>query len=149
MGNLPGAAAPAVLGDLVTREITWTGSYRFVEEMEDALLALREGLDLTPLITHRFPVARAEEALAVAADPAGGSGKVMLRLSDGEARPSPRLGALPRVRRRPRAHLTAGTRGQVRGESSRPGRASSMPRSTASAIARVPASLGCSPSPLS
>ncbi|MER5554012.1 L-idonate 5-dehydrogenase [Streptomyces sp. NPDC002793] len=81
VGNLPGAAAPAVLGDLVTREITWIGSYRFVEEMDDALLALRDGLDLTPLITHRFPLARAEEALAVAADPAAGSSKVMLRLS--------------------------------------------------------------------
>ncbi|MFE9825822.1 L-idonate 5-dehydrogenase [Streptomyces sp. NPDC005791] len=82
VGNLPGAAAPAVLGDLVTREITWIGSYRFVEEMDDALRALQEGLDLTPLITHRFPLARAEEALAIAADPAAGSSKVMLRLSD-------------------------------------------------------------------
>ncbi|MFE9722527.1 L-idonate 5-dehydrogenase [Streptomyces sp. NPDC005794] len=81
VGNLPGAAAPAVLGDLVTREITWIGSYRFVEEMDDALLALQEGLDLTPLITHRFPLGRAAEALAVAADPAAGSSKVMLRLS--------------------------------------------------------------------
>ncbi|WP_206341366.1 hypothetical protein [Streptomyces ureilyticus] len=25
VGNLPGTAAPAVLGDLVTREITWIG----------------------------------------------------------------------------------------------------------------------------
>jgi L-idonate 5-dehydrogenase len=81
VGNLPGTPAPAALGDLVTREITWIGSYRFVEEIDDALLALRAGLDLTPLITHRFPLARAEEALSVAADPASGSGKVMLRLS--------------------------------------------------------------------
>lgn len=81
VGNLPGTAAPSVLGDLVTREITWIGSYRFVEEIDDALRALRDGLDVTPLITHRFPLERAEEALAVAADPDSGSSKVMLRLS--------------------------------------------------------------------
>ncbi|GCB51815.1 L-idonate 5-dehydrogenase [Streptomyces sp. NL15-2K] len=83
VGNLPGTAVPAALGDLVTREITWIGSYRFVEEIDDALRALRDGLDVTPLITHRFPLARAEEALAVAADPGSGSSKVMLRLAAG------------------------------------------------------------------
>ncbi|MER5185704.1 L-idonate 5-dehydrogenase [Streptomyces sp. NPDC002896] len=81
VGNLPGTAASAVLGDLVTREITWIGSYRFVEEIDDALHALRDGLDVTPLITHRFPLEQAEEALAVAADPRSGSSKVMLRLA--------------------------------------------------------------------
>lgn len=80
-GNLPGTAVSAALGDLVTREITWIGSYRFVEEIDDALLALRDGLDVTPVITHRFPLERAEEALAVAADPGSGSSKVMLRLT--------------------------------------------------------------------
>nr|WSZ94397.1 L-idonate 5-dehydrogenase [Streptomyces sp. NBC_00857] len=80
VGNLPGAAVPAALGDLVTREITWIGSYRFVEEIDDALRAMREGLDVSPVISHRFDLDRAGEALAVAADPASGSGKVMLRL---------------------------------------------------------------------
>ncbi|MFI6932522.1 L-idonate 5-dehydrogenase [Streptomyces sp. NPDC050287] len=84
VGNLPGTAAQAVLGDLVTREITWIGSYRFVDEIDDALRALADGLDVTPLITHRFPLDRAEEALTVAADPGSGSSKVMLRLT-GEA----------------------------------------------------------------
>ena len=28
LGNLPGTAVPAILGNLVTREITWIGSYR-------------------------------------------------------------------------------------------------------------------------
>ncbi|MGO4431172.1 zinc-binding dehydrogenase, partial [Streptomyces sp. MCAF7] len=60
VGNLPGTPAPAVLGDLVTREITWIGSYRFIDEIDDALRALRDGLDVTPLITHRFPLERAE-----------------------------------------------------------------------------------------
>ncbi|MEV7870556.1 L-idonate 5-dehydrogenase [Streptomyces sp. NPDC088124] len=80
VGNLPGAAVSAALGDLVTREINWVGSYRFVEEIDDALLAMRDGLDVSPVITHRFGLDRAGEALAVAADPASGSSKVMLRL---------------------------------------------------------------------
>jgi L-idonate 5-dehydrogenase len=84
VGNLPGTAASAVLGDLVTREITWVGAYRFVEEISDALAAMHDGLDVSPLITHRFGLDRAEEALAVAADPTSGSSKVMLRLHAGE-----------------------------------------------------------------
>jgi L-idonate 5-dehydrogenase len=84
VGNLPGTAVSAVLGDLVTREITWVGAYRFVEEISDALVAMRDGLDVSPLITHRFPIEEAEKALAVAADRTSGSSKVMLRL--GEAR---------------------------------------------------------------
>jgi L-idonate 5-dehydrogenase len=83
VGNLPGTAEPAVLGDLVTREITWIGSYRFVDEIDDALTALRDGLDVSPVISHRFPLEQAEQALAVAADPASASSKVMLRLGGG------------------------------------------------------------------
>jgi L-idonate 5-dehydrogenase len=84
VGNLPGTAVPAVLGDLVTREITWVGAYRFVEEISDALAAMCDGLDVSPLITHRFGLDRAAEALAVAADRTSGSSKVMLRLGPGE-----------------------------------------------------------------
>lgn len=80
VGNLPGTAIPAVLGDLVTREITWIGAYRFVEEISDALTAMRDGLDVSAVITHRFDLDRAAEALGVAADPTSHSSKVMLRL---------------------------------------------------------------------
>jgi L-idonate 5-dehydrogenase len=87
VGNLPGTAVPAVLGDLVTREISWIGAYRFIEEISDALQAMCDGLDVSPLITHRFDLDRAAEALAVAADRTSGSSKVMLRLGpDGTAR---------------------------------------------------------------
>ena len=81
VGNLPGQPAEAVLASLVTREISWIGSYRFVDEISDAVAALREGLDVDPLITHTFGIADAAEALAVAADRSTGSGKVLLRLS--------------------------------------------------------------------
>jgi L-idonate 5-dehydrogenase len=80
VGNLPGAPVSAVLGDLVTREITWVGAYRFVEEISDALIAMRDGLDVSPVITHRFALEEAEQALAVAGDRSTGSSKVMLRL---------------------------------------------------------------------
>jgi L-idonate 5-dehydrogenase len=87
VGNLPGTAVPAVLGDLVTREISWIGAYRFVEEISDALQAMCDGLDVSPLITHRFDLDRAAEAPAVAADRTSGSSKVMLRLGpDGATR---------------------------------------------------------------
>ena len=81
VGNLPGQPAESVLGSLVTREITWIGSYRFVDEISGAVIALRDGLDVDPLITHTFELADAAEALAVAADRSTGSSKVLLRLS--------------------------------------------------------------------
>jgi L-idonate 5-dehydrogenase len=83
VGNLPGKAVPASLGDLVTREITWIGSYRFVDEITDAVAAMENGLDTTPLITHRYPINEAAEAIAVAADRDSGSSKVLIQLGAG------------------------------------------------------------------
>ncbi|MFD2025130.1 L-idonate 5-dehydrogenase [Promicromonospora aerolata] len=79
VGNLPGTAAPAALGDLVTREITWVGAYRFVEEISDALDAMGDGLDVSGVVTHRFGIEQAGEALATAAG--AGSSKVLIRLT--------------------------------------------------------------------
>jgi L-idonate 5-dehydrogenase len=80
VGNLPGTPTPANLGSLVTREITWIGSYRFVDEITDAIAAMRSGLDVNPLITHRYPIDQAAAAIAVAADRDSGSSKVLIRL---------------------------------------------------------------------
>ncbi|WP_129339318.1 L-idonate 5-dehydrogenase [Cellulomonas endophytica] len=80
VGNLPGSAVPAVLGDLVTRELVWAGSFRFAEEVDDAVAALAGGLDVEPMLTHTFDLDQAPEALRVAGDRASGSSKVMLRL---------------------------------------------------------------------
>jgi L-idonate 5-dehydrogenase len=81
VGNLPGTAVSASLGDLVTREITWIGSYRFVDEITDAVVAMDNGLDVTPLITHRYPIDKVDEAMAIAADRASGSSKVLIQLN--------------------------------------------------------------------
>jgi L-idonate 5-dehydrogenase len=83
VGNLPGKAVPTSLGDLVTREITWVGSYRFVDEITDAVAAMENGLDVTPLITHRYPINEAVQAITVAADRNTGSGKVLIQLGSG------------------------------------------------------------------
>jgi L-idonate 5-dehydrogenase len=83
VGNLPGKAVAASLGDLVTREISWIGSYRFVDEITDAVAAMENGLDVTPLITHRYPINEAAQAITVAADRNSGSGKVLLKLGAG------------------------------------------------------------------
>jgi L-idonate 5-dehydrogenase len=81
VGNLPGSAVSAVLGDLVTREISWLGSYRFVDEITDAVAALAQGIDVTPLITHTFALDDAARALDLAGDRTSGSSKVLLDLS--------------------------------------------------------------------
>jgi L-idonate 5-dehydrogenase len=83
VGNLPGTDSPAALGDLVTREISWIGSYRFADEITDAVAAMAAGLDVSPLMTHSFGIDDAAAAMGVAADRSSGSSKVMLRLSDG------------------------------------------------------------------
>ncbi|WP_299037617.1 L-idonate 5-dehydrogenase [uncultured Pseudokineococcus sp.] len=78
VGNLPGEAAPALLAALVTREITWVGSYRFVDEIDDALAAMAAGTDVSAVVTHEFDVADVERALQVAGDRSTGSSKVLL-----------------------------------------------------------------------
>lgn len=81
VGNLPGTATPISLGQLVTREVIYKGSYRFNDEITDAIAAMSQGLDVSPLLTHEFDISQAPQAFAVAADRSSGSSKVMIRLS--------------------------------------------------------------------
>lgn len=78
VGNLPVGPQPTELAALVTREIDYRGSYRFVDEISDALELLADGLDVEPLLTHTFALERAVEAFTVAAGT--NSGKVLLDL---------------------------------------------------------------------
>lgn len=80
VGNLPAGEISAALGNIVTREIDYRGSYRFVEEISEALELMAEGIDLSPLMTHEVPLARALDGFALAADRSSGSSKVMLKL---------------------------------------------------------------------
>lgn len=81
VGNLPATPAASALGALVTKEITWTGSYRFATEMTEAITMLAAGLPVASLLTHTFALEQAAQAFAVAADPGSGSAKVVLRIS--------------------------------------------------------------------
>lgn len=81
VGNLPAGEVPVALGQLVTREIEYVGSYRFADEITDAIQAMAEGLDVEPLLTHTFDIAEAEEAFRTASDRSLGSSKVLLKLS--------------------------------------------------------------------
>lgn len=80
IGNLPGTEAPVLLGQLVTREINYLGSYRFIDEIADAL-EIMKSVDVSPLMTHEFNLEDAEKAFQIAADRSTGSSKVMLKLS--------------------------------------------------------------------
>ncbi|MFC5370432.1 L-idonate 5-dehydrogenase [Arcanobacterium bovis] len=81
VGNLPGGDVRAALGNIVTREIEYRGSYRFADEMDEAIRLLDGVVDVSPLQTHEYDVAQACEAFAVATDRSSGSSKVMLKLS--------------------------------------------------------------------
>lgn len=80
VGNLPGGEIAVALGQLVTREVTYRGSYRFVDEISEAIELMDGTVDVSPLMTHEFGIDDAEEAFRVAADRTSGSSKVMLKL---------------------------------------------------------------------
>ena len=70
------------LGGIVTREITYRGSYRFVDEISDALRLMAEGVDVSPLMTHEVLLADALHGFELAADRSAGSSKVMIDLRE-------------------------------------------------------------------
>lgn len=80
VGNLPAGEVSAALGNLVTREIDYRGSYRFVDEISDALDLMAGGVDVTPLMTHEVPIDDAVRGFELAADRTTGSSKVMIQL---------------------------------------------------------------------
>lgn len=82
VGNLPGDPSPAALGQLVTREIEYIGSYRFIDEISAAIPAMDNGLDIEPILTHEFPLDQSLKALETAGDKATGAAKVLLRIGD-------------------------------------------------------------------
>jgi L-idonate 5-dehydrogenase len=81
VGNLPLGEVSAALGNIVTREIDYRGSYRFVDEISEAIELMDGAVDVSPLMTHEFAIDDALSAFQTAADRSTGSSKVMLRLS--------------------------------------------------------------------
>lgn len=83
VGNLPAGEVSAALGNIVTRELDYRGSYRFVDEISTALELMASGVDVTPLMTHEVELADALAGFQLAADRSSGSSKVMIRLGQG------------------------------------------------------------------
>jgi len=78
VGLLPPGPQPVELSLAISRELDLIGCFRFVDELDDTLLALADGsLAGHAVVTHEFPLAEAATAFAVAADSAT-SGKVLL-----------------------------------------------------------------------
>ncbi len=64
-----GGDAGVPLSVLAAKEITWRGTFRFHAEFGLAVATLgRRAIDVAPLLTARFPVDRAAEAIDLAAD---------------------------------------------------------------------------------
>lgn len=66
------------VAELIRREILYRGTWRFDEEIDDALIMLRDHPELDEIITHEFPMVEAMTAFTVARDPSLSS-KVLLR----------------------------------------------------------------------
>lgn len=81
VGNLPSSPSPAALGNLVSREITWLGSFRFIDEMPEAIELFASGLDISPVISHTFELDEVRQAFDLALDRDTPSGKILLRMS--------------------------------------------------------------------
>lgn len=78
VGLLPSGEQPALLSLAITRELDLVGSFRFVDEIDEVLVALADGsLVVDPVVTHVLPATEAIEAFAIAKDSAL-SGKVLL-----------------------------------------------------------------------
>ena len=64
---------------VMMKQLQITGSMAYPDDWSE-MIALLDSVDLSPMITHRFPLDRFSEALAVAQDPKGGA-KVLIEVS--------------------------------------------------------------------
>lgn len=80
IGMLPGDPVSIVLAPLGQKEITWFGSFRFDNEIDDAIALIAAKPSVAGVVTHSFPVDQARQAFAVAKD-SQASGKVLVRLT--------------------------------------------------------------------
>lgn len=79
VGMLPAQARPYTLAALVAREIDLRGSFRFDDEIDQAVELLAAHPSLASVVTDVFPAREAVAAFDRAADPAVSS-KVLLDL---------------------------------------------------------------------
>lgn len=82
LGLLPAGEQPFLVSQVITRELTVAGSFRFHSEMQPVIAAMSDGsLFVAPVVSHVYPLDEAPEAFAMARDSAR-SGKVLLTFAD-------------------------------------------------------------------
>lgn len=84
VGMVPNEARPVNLAPLVSKELQLRGTFRFDDEIDEAVAILDATPSIDQVITHTLPAGRALEAFAAAKD-SERSGKVVVSLwGDGE-----------------------------------------------------------------
>ncbi|MFU8947525.1 L-idonate 5-dehydrogenase [Mycetocola zhadangensis] len=81
VGMVPNEARPINLAPFISKEVTMVGSFRFLEEIDEAITLLAADPGIARIITHRFPIDHVREAFAVARD-SEQSGKVVVTFTD-------------------------------------------------------------------
>ncbi len=79
VGVLPNEPRPVNLAPLVSKEITMIGSFRFDDEIGEAIELLATDPLISEVITHVFPASHVEQAFATALD-SQTSGKVVVSM---------------------------------------------------------------------
>lgn len=79
VGMIPAIDEPANLAPLISKEITYLGSFRFLDEIDQAMEMLANAPQLESVITHEFNADEAEKAFHIAKD-SSASGKVIVNL---------------------------------------------------------------------
>jgi L-idonate 5-dehydrogenase len=79
VGMLPGEPVGINLAPLVSKEAQLRGTFRFSNEIEQAVELLASRPELEQVITHELPAEKADEAFAIAKD-SDASGKVVVAL---------------------------------------------------------------------
>lgn len=80
VGNVPNENCPVNLAPMVSKEIQLRGTFRFNNEIDDAVALLVDHPEFSDIITHVFALEDAAEAFVVAADSAA-SGKVLVEVN--------------------------------------------------------------------
>ncbi|WP_040157562.1 L-idonate 5-dehydrogenase [Nigerium massiliense] len=84
VGMVPNEPRPINLAPFVSKEVTYLGSFRFNDEIDQAVQLLTEHPNLGDVVTHVLPAEDAVEAFAIAKD-SETSGKVLVSLWQDEA----------------------------------------------------------------
>ncbi|MFC6258544.1 zinc-binding dehydrogenase, partial [Kocuria oceani] len=77
VGMVPNEARPVNLAPLVSKELQLRGSFRFDDEIDEAIELLAAHPGIEGVVTHEIPAERALEAFSAARDSAA-SGKVLV-----------------------------------------------------------------------